>query len=189
EGDVKYHMGYSADMTTRQGRRVHLSLGYNPSHLEFINPVIEGIARAKQTYLGDTERACVIPIQIHGDAAFAGQGVCYETLNLSQLEGYKTGGTLHIVINNQVGFTTSPRDARSTTYATDLAKMLECPIFHVNGDDAEAVWYVSKLCVEYRQTFHKDSFIDLICYRKHGHNEADEPTFTQPVLYKQIKTH
>jgi 2-oxoglutarate dehydrogenase E1 component len=189
EGDVKYHMGYSADLKTRQGRPVHLSLGYNPSHLEFINPVIEGIARSKQTFLGDTERSCVIPIQIHGDAAFAGQGVCYETLNLSQLPGYSTGGSLHIVINNQVGFTTSPKDARSTTYSTDLAKMLEVPIFHVNGDDPEAVWFVSKLCTEYRQKFKKDVFIDLVCYRKHGHNEGDEPSFTQPLLYKKIKAH
>ena len=189
EGDVKYHMGFSADFVTRHGKTVHLSLASNPSHLEVVNPVVEGVARAKQQILGDTERSQVIPILIHGDAAFAGQGVCYETLNLSQLEGYKTGGTLHIVINNQVGFTTSPKDARSTTYATDLAKMLECPIFHVNGDDPEAVWYISKLCTEYRQKFKKDVFIDLICYRKYGHNEGDEPSFTQPLLYKKIKEH
>jgi 2-oxoglutarate dehydrogenase E1 component len=189
EGDVKYHMGYSSDLKTRQGKPVHLSLGYNPSHLEFINPVIEGMARAKQAFLGDTARTQVIPVQIHGDAAFSGQGVCYETLNLSQLQGYATGGTLHIVINNQVGFTTSPKDSRSTTYCTDVAKMLETPIFHVNGDDPEAVWYVSRLCAEYRQKFKKDVFIDLICYRKHGHNEGDEPSFTQPLLYKQIKAH
>ena len=189
EGDVKYHMGYSADFTTRKGKAVHLSLANNPSHLEFVNPVIEGVARAKQTYLGDRDRAEVIPIQIHGDAAFAGQGVCYETLNLSQLAGYATGGTLHIVINNQVGFTTSPKDSRSTTYSTDVAKMLETPIFHVNGDSPEAVWYASKLAVEYRQRFKKDVFIDLICYRKYGHNEGDEPSFTQPLLYKKIKAH
>jgi 2-oxoglutarate dehydrogenase E1 component len=189
EGDVKYHMGYSSDLTTRQGKSVHLSLGYNPSHLEFINPVIEGMARAKQAFREDKDRSQVIPVQIHGDAAFAGQGVCYETLNLSQLVGYTTGGTLHIVINNQVGFTTSPKDSRSTTYCTDVAKMLETPIFHVNGDDPEAVWYVSRLCAEYRQKFKKDVFIDLICYRKHGHNEGDEPSFTQPLLYKQIKAH
>jgi 2-oxoglutarate dehydrogenase E1 component len=182
-------MGYSSDLTTRQGKAVHISLGYNPSHLEFINPVIEGIARAKQTFLGDAERSRVIPIQIHGDAAFAGQGVCYETLNLSHLDGYSTGGSLHIVINNQVGFTTSPKDARSTTYSTDLAKMLEVPIFHVNGDKPEAVWFVAKLATEWRQKFKKDVFIDLICYRKHGHNEGDEPTFTQPLLYKKIKAH
>ena len=189
EGDVKYHMGYSTDFKTRQGKSVHLSLASNPSHLEFINPVIEGVARAKQTFLGDTDRSQVIPIAIHGDAAFAGQGVCYETLNLSQLKGYGTGGTLHIVINNQVGFTTSSIDGRSTTYCTDLAKMLEVPIFHVNGDDPEAVWYVSKFCTEYRQKFKKDIFLDLICYRKHGHNEGDEPSFTQPLMYKQIKEH
>jgi 2-oxoglutarate dehydrogenase E1 component len=189
EGDVKYHMGYSADFTTRRGKFVHLSLANNPSHLEFVNPVIEGVARAKQAYLGDLDRSAVIPIQIHGDAAFAGQGVCYETLNLSQLPGYKTGGTLHLVINNQVGFTTSPKDSRSTTYSTDLAKMLETPIFHVNGDSPEAVWFVAKLCIEYRQKFKKDVFIDLVCYRKHGHNEGDEPSFTQPLLYKKIKAH
>lgn len=189
EGDVKYHMGYSVDFTTRTGKKTHLSMAYNPSHLEFVNPVVEGISRAKQTQFKDTERTQVLPILIHGDAAFIGQGVCYETMNLSQLTGYQTGGTLHIVINNQVGFTTSPRDSRSTTYATDGARMLESPIFHVNGDDPEAVWYVAKLCAEYRQKFKKDIFIDLICYRKHGHNEGDEPTFTQPVLYKKIKTH
>ncbi|HUP58163.1 MAG TPA: 2-oxoglutarate dehydrogenase E1 component, partial [Bdellovibrionota bacterium] len=189
EGDVKYHMGYSADHTTRLGKQVHLSLGYNPSHLEFINSVIVGISRAKQTYLSDTDRSSVIPIQIHGDAAFAGQGVCYETLNLSQLGGYATGGSLHVVINNQVGFTTSPKDARSTTYSTDLAKMLETPIFHVNGDDPEAIWFVSKLAIEYRQKFKKDVFIDLVCYRRHGHNEGDEPAYTQPILYKKIKSH
>ena len=189
EGDVKYHKGYSSDITTRHGKKVHLSLANNPSHLEFVHPVIEGVARAKQSQRKDTERTKVIPIAIHGDAAFAGQGVCYETLNLSQLRGYKTGGTLHIVVNNQVGFTTSPDESRSTNYSTDLAKMLEVPIFHVNGDDAEALWYVSKLCVEYRQKFKKDVFIDLVCYRKHGHNEGDEPTFTQPVLYKKIKSH
>jgi len=189
EGDVKYHMGYSSDFTTRKGKQVHLSLASNPSHLEFVNPVVEGMARAKQEQLGDTERAQVMPILIHGDAAFAGQGVCYETLNLSLLPGYATGGTLHIVINNQVGFTTSPKDSRSTTYSTDLAKMLECPIFHINGDDPEAVWYVSKLATEYRQKFKKDFFIDLVCYRKHGHNEGDEPSYTQPLMYKQIKVH
>ncbi len=189
EGDVKYHMGFSADIKTRQGKAVHLSLGYNPSHLEFINPVVEGIARAKQAFLKDVERSQVIPITIHGDAAFAGQGVCYETLNLSQLEGYGTGGTIHIVINNQVGFTTSPKDARSTTYCTDVARMLDAPIFHVNGDDPETMWNVSRFCIEYRQKFKKDIFIDLICYRKHGHNEGDEPSFTQPLLYKQIKAH
>ena len=163
--------------------------GFQSSHLEFVNPVIEGISRAKQDDIGDVKREQVIPIAIHGDAAFAGQGVCFETLQLSQLDGYSTGGTLHIVINNQVGFTTNPTEGRTTTYATDLAKMLEVPIFHVNGDEPEAVWYAAKVCVEYRQKFKKDAFIDLICYRSHGQNEGDEPTFTQPLLYKKIKTH
>jgi 2-oxoglutarate dehydrogenase E1 component len=189
DGDVKYHMGYSADVTTRGGKSAHLSLSFNPSHLEFVNPVTEGVSRAKQDFLKDSDRSQVVPITIHGDAAFAGQGVCYETLQMSQLPGFGTGGTLHIVINNQVGFTTSPIDARSTTYATDMAKMLETPIFHVNGDDPEAVWYVSKLSMQYRQKFKKDVFIDLICYRKHGHNEGDEPSYTQPLVYKKIKEH
>ena len=189
DGDVKYHIGYSHDVQTRQGKSAHLSLAFNPSHLEFVNPVIEGMARAKQDQRGDKQRSTVIPIAIHGDAALAGQGVCYETLNLSQLDGYATGGTLHIVINNQVGFTTSPIDARSTQYCTDLAKTIDAPIFHVNGDDPEALWWISRLCTEYRQKFRKDVFIDLVCYRKHGHNEGDEPAFTQPLLYKNIKNH
>ncbi len=190
EGDVKYHKGYSRDVTTRNGKPMHLSLAFNPSHLEFVNPVIEGMARAKQdARYHDPERTQVIPVQIHGDAAFAGQGICYETINFSQLDGYKTGGTIHIIINNQVGFTTSPIDSRSTPYCSDLAKFLDAPVFHVNGDDADAVWFVSKLCTEYRQKFKKDIFIDLICYRKHGHNEGDEPSFTQPILYKEIKAH
>ncbi|MBC7693219.1 MAG: 2-oxoglutarate dehydrogenase E1 component [Methylotenera sp.] len=189
EGDVKYHKGHSSDVTTRQGKAVHLSLASNPSHLEFVNAVVEGSARAKQFQLKDKDRSQVIPILIHGDAAFAGQGVCYEVLNMSRLEGYTTGGTLHIVINNQVGFTTSPMDARSSRFSTDLAKMLDSPIFHVNGDDPEAVWYASRLATEYRQKFKLDTFIDLVCYRKHGHNEGDEPSFTQPLLYKKIKAH
>ncbi|MBS1962799.1 MAG: 2-oxoglutarate dehydrogenase E1 component [Bdellovibrionales bacterium] len=189
EGDVKYHKGYSTELTTRKGQSVHLSLANNPSHLEFVGVVVEGATRAKQQKRKDVERTQVMPIVIHGDAALAGQGVCYEALNLSELEGYATGGTLHIVINNQVGFTTSAKDARSTRFATDLAMMLETPIFHVNGDDPEAVWHVARLATEYRQKFHKDVFIDLICYRKHGHNEGDEPSFTQPVMYAKIKTH
>ncbi|OFZ17980.1 MAG: 2-oxoglutarate dehydrogenase E1 component [Bdellovibrionales bacterium GWB1_55_8] len=189
EGDVKYHMGYSTDHVASGGRQVHLSLASNPSHLEFVNPVVEGMVRAKQTYLDDSERRKVIPILIHGDASFAGQGVCYETLNLAGLSGYSTGGTLHIVINNQIGFTALPGESRSTTYSTDLAKMLEVPIFHVNGDDPEAVWYVARLCSEYRARYRKDAFMDLICYRKHGHNEGDEPGFTQPVMARQIKAH
>ncbi len=189
EGDVKYHKGYSTDLTLRTGKRVHLSLGNNPSHLEFINPVIEGMARAKQAMRGDEDRSKVVPILIHGDAAFAGQGVCYETLNLSQLHGYRTGGTMHVVINNQVGFTTSPEEGRSTTYCTDLAKMLDSPILHVNGDDAEAVTWASRVLLEFRQKFKADAFLDIVCYRKYGHNEGDEPSFTQPLLYKKIKTH
>ena len=189
QGDVKYHKGFSADIITQSNKPVHLSLAHNPSHLEFVNPVVEGVARAKQKDLKDHERNRVIPILIHGDAAFAGQGVVYETLNLSQLKGYWTGGTIHVVIDNQIGFTTSPGDSRSTFYSTDVAKMLEVPIFHVNGDDPEAVWYVTRLATEYRQKFKKDVFIDLICYRKYGHNEGDEPAFTQPLLYQKIKSH
>ena len=189
EGDVKYHMGFSADVTAKNGKKVHLSMASNPSHLEFVGSVIEGMTRAKQSAMKDTDRAKVVPITIHGDASFAGQGVCYENLNLSQLPGYKTGGTLHIVVNNQIGFTTSPKDSRSTPYSTDLAKMLETPIFHVNGDEPEALYWTAKLCMEYRQKFKKDVFIDLVCYRKLGHNEGDEPAFTQPLLYKKIKTH
>ena len=189
EGDVKYHKGYSKDFATRRGKPVHLSLASNPSHLEFVDAVIEGSARARQDLLNDKDRTAVLPIQIHGDASFAGQGVCYEVLNLSGLEGYKTGGTIHLIVNNQVGFTTFPTDSRSTQYCSDLARMLEVPIFHVNGDDPEAVWKVSELAAEWRQTFHSDIFIDLICYRKHGHNEGDEPTFTQPLMYKNIKAH
>lgn len=190
EGDVKYHQGFSADVITpRSKAQVHLSLASNPSHLEYVNPVIEGVARAKQEMRQDAERAQVVPILIHGDASFAGQGIVYEMLNLSKLDGYTTGGTIHIVINNQVGFTTSPREARSTTYATDVAMMLEIPIFHVNGDDPEALFYLGELAMEYRQRFHRDVVIDLVCYRRHGHNEGDEPTFTQPLMYKKIKNH
>jgi len=187
EGDVKYHMGYSADIVTENDKSVHLSLANNPSHLEYVNPVVEGIARAKQNEQNDVTRSKVIPILIHGDAAFAGQGVVYETLNFSQVAGFWTGGTIHIVIDNQVGFTANSNETRSTPYSTDVAKMLAAPIFHVNGDDPEALYYASKLATEYRQTFKTDVFIDLICYRKHGHNEADEPNFTQPLMYKQIK--
>jgi len=192
EGDVKYHMGYSAEYVLDNGKTVHLSLASNPSHLEFVNPVVEGVARAKQRRKNhdlSISHDLVVPVQIHGDAAFAGQGVVYETIQLSQLRGYATGGSIHIVVNNQVGFTTSPRDARSTTYSTDLAKMIETPIFHVNGDDPEAVCYVVQLAMQYRQKFHRDVVIDLICYRKYGHNEGDEPSFTQPLMYKQIKDH
>jgi 2-oxoglutarate dehydrogenase E1 component len=189
EGDVKYHMGFSSDIVTAKGHKLHLSLANNPSHLAFVHPVVEGVARSKQRRRNDFERSSTIPIVIHGDAAFAGQGVVYETLNLSQVDAFCTGGTVNIVINNQIGFTTKPKDARSTTYATDVARMLEVPIFHVNGDDPEALLYVARLSMEYRQKFKKDVIIDIVCYRKYGHNESDEPAFTQPEMYRLIKDH
>ncbi|RJS26105.1 2-oxoglutarate dehydrogenase E1 component [Corallococcus sp. H22C18031201] len=188
-GDVKYHMGFSSDHTTRTGHRVHLSLAFNPSHLECVNPVVEGRVRAKQDRGGDTERVGVMPLLIHGDAAFIGQGVVPETLNLAGLKGYTTGGTLHVVINNQVGFTTDPSDSRSSIYATAIAQMLDIPIFHVNGDDPEACVHVARLAAEYRQTFKSDVVIDLICYRRYGHNEGDDPSFTQPQMYDLIRKH
>lgn len=188
DGDVKYHLGYSGHHPTGDGGKVYLTLTPNPSHLEFVNPVVEGRARAKQLRLKDTQRKKVLPLLMHGDAAFAGQGIVTETLNLSQLKGYKTGGTIHVVVNNQVGFTTNPVDARSTRYATDVAKMLEVPIFHVNGDDPEAAVYVAELALDFRQAFGQDVVIDLVCYRKHGHNEGDEPAFTQPVMYEVIRS-
>ena len=187
DGDVKYHLGYESILTTTSGAKVEVRLAANPSHLEIVNPVVEGKARARQRIRGDTEtRTKVLPLLIHGDAAVAGQGVVAETLNFSQLPGYRTGGTLHFVINNQIGFTTDPRDARSTRYCTDVAKMIEAPIFHVNGDDPEAVCMVSQLALEFRERFHRDVFIDMYCFRRHGHNETDEPAFTQPLLYKKI---
>jgi 2-oxoglutarate dehydrogenase E1 component len=188
-GDVKYHKGFTSDYVTTTGRTVHLVLTPNPSHLEAVDPVVEGLVRAKQFMANDTDRRRAIPILIHGDASFSGQGVVAETLNLSQLRGYKTGGTIHIIINNQIGFTTDPSDARSTRYASDLAKMIDVPRLHVNGDDPEAVVHAIRLAVEFRQTFHRDIVIDLVCYRRHGHNETDEPSFTQPLMYKQIKDH
>jgi 2-oxoglutarate dehydrogenase E1 component len=188
-GDVKYHKGFSADLRT-PGGNVHAVLAFNPSHLEVVNAVVEGSVRARQERRGDDTGQRVVPILIHGDAAFAGQGVVMETLQLSQARGFFTGGTLHIVVNNQVGFTTShPRDARSTTYCSDVAKMIEAPIFHVNADDAEAVVYVGRLALEYRMRFRKDVVIDLVCYRRHGHNEADEPAATQPLMYRVIRKH
>jgi len=187
DGDVKYHMGFSADITTTDGGSVHLSLSPNPSHLEIVNPVVEGRVRAKQRLHGDTERATGVPILIHGDAAFAGQGVVAETLNLANLAGYRTGGTVHLVINNQIGFTTNPRDARSTQYCTDIAKFIQAPIFHIHGEDPESAVYITQLALEYRQQFKSDVVIDLVCYRKYGHNEGDEPSFTQPVQYRIIK--
>lgn len=186
-GDVKYHKGYSNDWRTLSKKTVHISLCFNPSHLEFVNPVALGRLRAKQDRVGDTERTKGLTILIHGDAAFAGQGVVQETLNMSQLPGFTVGGTLHIIVNNQIGFTTSPTDARSTTYATDVAKMLPIPIFHVNGEDPEAVAQVVRLALDYRATFKRDVVIDMYGYRRLGHNEADEPSFTQPLLYKAIE--
>jgi 2-oxoglutarate dehydrogenase E1 component len=195
-GDVKYHMGYSSDRAVADGRSLHLSLAFNPSHLEIVDPVVEGRVRAKQdrtlNWEGapeprDPERRKVLPVLIHGDAAFAGQGVVAEVLNLANLEGYATGGTIHVIVNNQVGFTTNPEDARSTPYATDIARVLRPPVFHVNGDDPEAVVWAVQLAVEYRQRFQQDVLIDLYCYRKYGHNEGDEPAFTQPIMYEVIR--
>lgn len=189
-GDVKYHLGATGKYKTRNGKSITVSVASNPSHLEWVNPVVEGIVRAKQTRLNDsTNHKKVMSVLIHGDAAFAGQGVVAETLNLSQLSGYRTGGTIHIIINNQIGFTTTPEDARSSVYATDVAKMIQAPIFHVNGDDPEASLWVTKLAFEYRQIFKKDVVIDMFGYRRHGHNEGDEPGFTQPLLYEKIKNH
>jgi 2-oxoglutarate dehydrogenase E1 component len=188
-GDVKYHKGFSADLRT-PGGNVHVVLAFNPSHLEIVNPVVEGSVRARQERRGDVRGEKVLPVLIHGDAAFAGQGVVMETLQLSQTRGYGTGGTVHIVVNNQVGFTMSePADARSTMYCSDVAKMIEAPILHVNGDDPEAVLFATRLALRYRLRFHKDVVIDLVCYRRHGHNESDEPAATQPMLYKVIRAH
>ncbi|MEM6629057.1 MAG: 2-oxoglutarate dehydrogenase E1 component [Bacteroidota bacterium] len=189
QGDVKYHLGFSSDIETETGKKVHLSLMPNPSHLETVNPVVQGAARAKidRKYGEDFKR--LAPLLIHGDAAIAGQGIVYEVIQMSLLEGYKTGGTIHIVINNQVGFTTNYIDGRSSTYCTDVAKITQSPVFHVNGDDVEAVVFAIEMAVEFRQTFNRDVFIDLLCYRRHGHNEADEPAFTQPLLYKTIRKH
>jgi 2-oxoglutarate dehydrogenase E1 component len=188
-GDVKYHKGFSTDIRT-PGGNVHVALAFNPSHLEVVNPVVEGSVRARQQRRNDEAGSKVVPILIHGDAAFAGQGVVMETLQMSQARGFYTGGTIHLVINNQVGFTISnPSDSRSTAYCSDAAKMIEAPIFHVNGDDPEAVIFVTRLALDYRMTFHKDVVIDLVCYRRRGHNEADEPAATQPVMYHKIRQH
>lgn len=189
DGDVKYHMGYSSDVTSNSGKNVHISLTPNPSHLETVAPVVQGITRAKidHRHKGDHKKAC--PIIVHGDAAIAGQGLVYEVIQMAHLDAYRVGGTIHFIINNQVGFTTNYHDARSSTYCTDVAKVTKCPVFHVNGDDVEALCLVAKMAMEYRLSFRKDVFIDVLCYRKYGHNEGDEPRFTQPLLYKEIARH
>ena len=186
---MKYHLGATGTHHGDTGETITVTVAPNPSHLEFVNPVVEGMVRAKQDAMGDREHARVLPVLLHGDAAFAGQGVVAETMHLSGLHGYRTGGTIHVVVNNQIGFTTLPEDARSSTYATDVAKMVHAPTFHVNGDDPEAVAYVAGLALEYRQKFRKDVVIDLVCYRRWGHNETDEPSYTQPLMYAKIKTH
>jgi 2-oxoglutarate dehydrogenase E1 component len=188
-GDVKYHLGFSSDIST-PGGNIHVALAFNPSHLEIVNPVVVGSVRARQDRRGDTSGGTALPILIHGDAAFAGQGVVMETLQMSQTRGFATGGTVHVICNNQVGFTTShPQDARSTPYCSDVAKMIEAPIFHVNADDPDAVLLVGRLAFDYRHKFRKDVVIDLVCYRRHGHNEADEPAATQPVMYRAVRNH
>ena len=187
DGDVKYHLGFEAQLATSTGAKVEVRLAANPSHLEIVNPVVAGKARARQRIRRDLERRRVCPFLIHGDAAFAGQGVVAETLNFSQLPGYRTGGTVHLVINNQIGFTTNPNDARSTRYCTDVAKLIEAPVFHVNAEDPEAVCYVMQLALEFRIKYQRDVVVDMVCYRRHGHNESDEPSFTQPLLYKTIR--
>jgi 2-oxoglutarate dehydrogenase E1 component len=188
-GDVKYHQGFSSDVST-PGGPVHLSLAFNPSHLEIVNPVVEGSSRARQDRRGDEDGSQVLPVIVHGDAAFAGQGVVMETLNLAQTRGYGTGGTVHIVINNQIGFTTSdPRDSRSTIYCSDVVKMIEAPVFHVNGDDPEAVVFATQIAMDFRKQFGKDVVVDIVCFRKLGHNEQDTPALTQPLMYKRIGEH
>ncbi|WP_426668984.1 2-oxoglutarate dehydrogenase E1 component [Mucilaginibacter sp. McL0603] len=188
-GDVKYHLGFSTDVVTSNGKNVHLSLCPNPSHLEAVDPVVEGLTRSKIDFKYNEDHTKIAPILIHGDASVAGQGIVYEVLQMEKLDGYRTGGTIHLVINNQIGFTTNFKDARSSTYCTDVAKTVLSPVFHVNGDDVEALVYVVNLAMEFRQTFHDDVFIDILCYRRYGHNEADEPKFTQPLLYKAIEAH
>jgi len=190
DGDVKYHLGYKTKRQLPGGHEVSVRLASNPSHLEAVNPVVQGMARARQHVRGDSsDRQRVVAVLIHGDAAFAGQGVVAECLNMSQLEGYRVGGTVHIVVNNQIGFTTLPADARSSRYCTDVAKMIGAPVFHINGDDPVAVRVCAELALEYRQKFHSDIVLDIVCYRRHGHNEGDEPLFTQPIMYREITAH
>src|SRR5688500_10036278 len=189
DGDVKYHLGYSNERSTVHGKKVHLLLAPNPSHLELVNPVMQGIVRSKQTYTNDNDRNRIVPIVLHGDAAFTGQGIVQETLGLSEMPGYRTGGTIHVIINNQIGFTATPKQIRFTPYPTDIAKSIQAPIFHVNGDDPEAVVHAARLAIDFRERFKMDVIIDLWCYRRHGHNETDEPGFTSPVLYKEIEKH
>ena len=189
DGDVKYHLGWTSDRLTDNGNRINLSIAPNPSHLEAVNPVVAGISRGKidRRYHGDVDK--LVPILIHGDASIAGQGIVYEVLQMSQLPGYHIGGTVHVVLNNQVGFTADYFEGRSSTYCTDVAKTTLSPVFHVNGDDLDAVAYVTELALEFRQKFHRDVFVDIVAYRRHGHNESDEPRFTQPALYKKIAEH
>jgi 2-oxoglutarate dehydrogenase E1 component len=186
DGDVKYHLGFSSDVETADGQKIHLSLAPNPSHLEIVGPVVEGRVRAKQHQHGDRERTTGVPLLIHGDAAFAGQGVVMETFNLMNLAGYRTGGTIHLIVNNQIGFTTNPRDSRSTQYCTDIAKFVQAPIFHINAEDPEACVAVAEMALEFRQQFKRDVVIDMVCYRRWGHNEGDQPGYTQPLMAKII---
>ncbi|HEX2047486.1 MAG TPA: multifunctional oxoglutarate decarboxylase/oxoglutarate dehydrogenase thiamine pyrophosphate-binding subunit/dihydrolipoyllysine-residue succinyltransferase subunit, partial [Acidimicrobiales bacterium] len=186
-GDVKYHLGAVGKFVGRSGQGIPVTLASNPSHLEAVDPVVEGMVRARQDLIDEPESFLALPLVIHGDAAFAGQGVVAETLNLSALRGYRVGGTIHVVVNNQLGFTTAPAEARSSVYPTDIAKMVQAPIFHVNGDDPEAVVRVARLAFGFRQRFHKDVVIDMVCYRRHGHNEGDDPSYTQPLMYKRIE--
>ncbi|MEE2753653.1 MAG: 2-oxoglutarate dehydrogenase E1 component [Candidatus Latescibacterota bacterium] len=188
-GDVKYHLGYSNDHSTPDGESIHISLTPNPSHLELVNPVVEGIVFAKQEIKQDVQRGQVVPVLIHGDASFTGQGIIMETLCLCQLNGYDTGGTVHIIVNNQIGFTATPRQTRFTSYPSDVAKIIHTPIFHVNGDDPEAVVHAARMAMEFRQAFKSDVILDLWCYRRHGHNEGDDPVFTQPIRYREIANH
>ena len=187
QGDVKYHLGATGIRKTASGKEISVTVAFNPSHLEAVNPVVEGLTRPKQNRLGDEKRERVIPLVIHGDAAMAGQGIVGETMNLSQVPGYDTGGTVHIVVNNQIGFTTNPEEGRSSVYSTDVAIGFGVPVFHVNGDDPEACIRATQLAYDYRQRYHKDVVIDLICYRRYGHNEADDPSYTQPILYRKIR--